>query len=86
VVREEIGYAKTAYGARADLTRRFTPRYEAGVFLEAAAVTVESLGIDPLELGPPDYLITSVGLTQTLDFRDNALNPGAASSRPLRST
>jgi outer membrane protein assembly factor BamA len=76
VARDEIGYAKTAYGARADLTRKFTPKYEAGVFLEGATVTVETLGIDPLELGPPDYLITTVGLTQTLDFRDNALNPG----------
>jgi outer membrane protein assembly complex protein YaeT len=76
VSREEIGYARVAHGARIDVNRKITKQYEAGVFAEVATVTLESLGIDPLELGPPSYFISTVGVTQSLDFRDNALNPG----------
>ncbi|HEX8312651.1 MAG TPA: outer membrane protein assembly factor BamA [Chthoniobacteraceae bacterium] len=76
VARDEIGYSRNTYGARIELSRRITSRYEAGVFLEQSATTVESLGIDPLELGPTSYALSIAGITQTLDYRDNALNPG----------
>ena len=75
VAREEIGYNRNAYGARIDLTRKLTSRYEIGMFAEQSIATIESLGIDPLELGPTSYALTNVGITQILDYRDNALNP-----------
>jgi outer membrane protein assembly factor BamA len=74
--REEIGYSRTTYGARIDLTRKITARYEVGIFLEQSVTTVETLGIDPLELGPTEYALSTVGITQVLDYRDNATNPG----------
>jgi outer membrane protein assembly factor BamA len=75
VAREEIGYSRTTYGARIEVSRKITSKYEVGVFLEQSSTTVESLGIDPLELGPTSYALSIAGITQTLDYRDNALNP-----------
>ena len=74
--REEEGYEKDAFGARIDLTRKALAHLDLGAFIEGAAVTVTPLTIDPLLLGPLDYQITTVGLTQNTDFRNDPINPG----------
>ncbi|MEA3210065.1 MAG: outer membrane protein insertion porin family [Chthoniobacter sp.] len=79
VSREELGYSKSEVGGRLDLTRRIMPHLELGVFVEHANVKVTdvepALAADPQRLGPTDYAITSLGVTQLSDYRDNPLNP-----------
>jgi outer membrane protein insertion porin family len=74
-VREEEGYEKVAQGARFDFSRKVTPRWQVSAFVEASNASISSVEIAPELLGPPDYFFTAVGLSQTLDFRDDALNP-----------
>lgn len=75
VAREEIGYKKNSVGGRVDLQRRVMPHLELGAFIEQEAATIESVGIDPLLIGPLDYTLSSFGLTQTTDYRDSEVNP-----------
>ncbi len=74
-LRDEIGYSKTTQGLRLDLTRHFTPHWEAGGYVVGEATKIRKLSIDPRLVGPKDYTLAAVGLTQTLDFRDDPLNP-----------
>jgi len=74
--RDEDGYSKNAIGARTDLTRKLTPHLELGVFAEVAKYNVTSNGISEDLLGPLDYTVGSVGLTQNSDFRNDPINPG----------
>jgi outer membrane protein insertion porin family len=73
--REERGYTRTASGGRVDLSRKITPRWTAGAFVEAAHSELESTGIDEELLGPMNYILGAGGLTSTLDYRDDPLNP-----------
>ncbi len=79
VKREEIGYTKSELGARVDLQRKVLPHLELGIFAEGADVQITdvdpTLAADPRRLGPTDYVITSIGVTQLTDFRDNPINP-----------
>ncbi|MDP9291723.1 MAG: outer membrane protein assembly factor, partial [Verrucomicrobiota bacterium] len=75
IVSEDFdGYSKLETGLRAELLRKITKKFEIGAFAWAREVEVNPTGIDPLELGPTSYLVNSVGLTQTLDLRDTAVN------------
>jgi outer membrane protein assembly complex protein YaeT len=69
------GYSKFELGARVELTRKITKKYEAGLILSARHVEVTSTDIDPLLIGPTNYFVSSIGLTHTLDLRDNPVNP-----------
>jgi outer membrane protein insertion porin family len=73
--REEDGYSKKALGLRFDLTRKAMKHLELGAFLEGASVKVTNSTIDPLLLGPLDYQLATIGLTQTTDFRNDPINP-----------
>jgi outer membrane protein assembly complex protein YaeT len=74
-VREEEGYSKNELGARVDVGHRLFKRVEVAVFVQGETVTVSDASIDPALLGPTDYTLTSVGFTQTTDYRDNPINP-----------
>ena len=74
-IRDEDGYSKNEIGWRFDLTRKLLPHLEAGTFIEQQKVTLTTKGIDIAQLGPADYFLTSVGLTASIDFRDNPINP-----------
>lgn len=74
-VRDEEGYSKNEAGARVDVGHRLFKRVEAAVFLQSETVKVSNASIDPALLGPTDYALTSIGVTQTTDFRDNPINP-----------
>ena len=74
-IRDEDGYSKNQVGWRFDLSRRFMPHLEAGAFCEQQNVTLTPNGIDVVELGPMHYFLTSVGLTSSIDYRDDPINP-----------
>ncbi len=69
------GYAKFETGLRLDLTRKITKQYEVGLVFSARHVDVTSSDIDPILLGDTSYLVSSIGITQTLDLRDSKVNP-----------
>ena len=69
------GYTKFEAGARFDLTRKLSKRYEVGLVLTERHVEITDSAIDPQFLGDESYFISSIGFTQTLDLRDNKLNP-----------
>jgi len=74
-VRDELGYSKTTGGLRLELTRRFTPHWEAGGYTMFENTGISSLSIDRSLAGPTNYALTAAGLTQTLDYRDDPMNP-----------
>ena len=73
--RDEIGYSKATEGLRIELARKFTPHWEAGGYAVFETTKISSLSIDPRFAGPQDYVLAAVGLTQTLDYRDDVTNP-----------
>ncbi len=73
--RDEDGYTKHALGARVDLSRKAMRHLELGAFVEGAKIEVTDYTIDPVLLGPLDYQLATVGLTQTTDFRNDPINP-----------
>lgn len=78
VNRQEEGYDKEETGGRIDLGWKVTPRFESGVFLQQSAVKItesEEKPIDPLLLGPTDYTLVSIGLIESIDYRDNQMAP-----------
>lgn len=73
--RDEEGYTKEETGARLDFGWKVTPRLELGIFGLQSKTKITDATIDPLLIGPTDYTFTSIGLTQTLDFRDSPIAP-----------
>ena len=74
-LRDEIGYSKATEGARLELTRKFTPHWEAGGYTVFETTKISKLKIDARLAGPMDYVLAGAGLTQTLDYRDDVTNP-----------
>ncbi len=74
-IRDEDGYSKNEIGWRFDLSRKLLPHLELGAFVEQEKVTLTANGIDLAQLGPTDYFLTSVGLTASIDYRDDPINP-----------
>ena len=77
--RDEFGYSKNEVGGRVDLTRKLMPHLELGVFVEDATVKITNIPSQllaaPELVGPTDYNLTSLGVTQLTDYRDNPINP-----------
>jgi outer membrane protein insertion porin family len=73
--RDELGYEKVGQGARLEFARKIKPRWEASGFIEAANSEITSTQILPEFLGPTSYLLTALGVTTTVDHRDDPLNP-----------
>lgn len=73
--REERGYSKRESGIRADLLRKITKNLELGSFIQAKDVEITESVIGQQYLGLTSYQIATVGLTQSIDYRDNPLNP-----------
>jgi len=69
------GYEKFESGLRLDLTRKLSKQYEIGLVFSARHVDVTSSDIDPILLGDTSYLVSSIGITQSLDLRDSKVNP-----------
>lgn len=73
--RDEIGYSKATEGLRLELTRKFTPHWEAGGYTVFETTKISKLEIERRLAGPQNYVLAGVGLTQTLDYRDDVTNP-----------
>jgi outer membrane protein insertion porin family len=67
------GYSKFELGDRVELSHHFTKQYEMGLVFSARHVDITSASIADRFLGPMSYFVDSIGYTQTLDLRQNAL-------------
>src|SRR6266513_2217433 len=66
------GYSKFELGGRFDLTRKITKYDEAGLTFAVRHVKITNDGIKPEFLvGQTDYLVNTLGLTNTLDMRES---------------
>ena len=73
--RDEEGYSHKGAGLRLEASRKLTSRWEVSGFTEFGYTTVSPVEIDPTLLGPLDYTLAAVGVTQKFDYRDDPLNP-----------
>jgi outer membrane protein assembly complex protein YaeT len=71
------GYTKFELGGRFELSRKITKYDEAALIFSVRRVKITDSEIRPdFLLGPTTYLVNSVGLTNTLDFRESPnVNP-----------
>src|SRR5262245_9611176 len=71
------GYTKFELGGRFELSRKFTKNEEASLTFAARHVNITNSEIRPsFLLGPDEYQVNTIGLTNTLDFRDSPyVNP-----------
>jgi outer membrane protein insertion porin family len=65
------GYSKFELGGRFELTRKITKYDEAGLIFAVRHVKITSDGIKSEFLGTTDYLVNTLGLTNTLDMRES---------------
>jgi outer membrane protein insertion porin family len=65
------GYSKFELGGRLELTRKLTKHDEAGLILALRDVKITSEGIKSEFLGSKNYLVNTVGLTNTFDMRES---------------
>jgi outer membrane protein insertion porin family len=69
-------YSIQTYYTRATLVKTFRKGIDTGLFAEAKQAALDSVIITPASLvGPTNYQLITVGLTQTFDFRDSPTNP-----------
>src|SRR5437773_2086446 len=71
------GYSKFELGGRFELNRKITKYDEAGLTVSVRHVKITDSEIKPaFLLGPKDYLVNTVGLTNTVDMRQSPyVNP-----------
>jgi outer membrane protein insertion porin family len=76
VTRDEEGYTKQDLGFETNLSRRIGRNWRFGAFLRAEHTKLSEVLIEPFALiGPDEYAVYSVGLTQTFDRRNNRALP-----------
>ncbi len=74
--KDNDGYSKIEYGFQPSLARSITKHWEVSAFLLAKQVAITSSTIVPRDLlGQEKYLANSIGISSTLDYRNNAANP-----------
>src|SRR5438477_3947846 len=71
------GYSKFELGGRAELSRKITKNDEAALIFSVRHVKITDSEIRPsFLLGPEDYQVDTIGLTNTLDLRESPyVNP-----------
>jgi outer membrane protein assembly factor BamA len=75
-LKDLIGYSIQKYYARMLFTKAFRKEIKTGLFFEAKQADVSSIVITPESLvGPTNYQLITLGLTQTFDYRDSPTNP-----------
>ena len=65
------GYSKFDLGGRLELTRKITKYDEAGLIFSVRHVEIISADIKPRFLGDQNYLVNTLGFTNTLDMRES---------------
>lgn len=70
------GYVSMQTGVRAELIRKINKNVEFGFFVQAKDVQITESAIVTSYLGPENYQIATIGLTQSFDYREeSAVNP-----------
>lgn len=69
------GYKKLEAGIGAELVWIVNDHYGMRFYGEAITARTDNNGLPDSELGYKDYNVARFGLTQRIDFRDNAVNP-----------
>lgn len=69
------GYEKQEIGGLLEIARPITKQLRVSAFLLTQKDTIKKLEIDPLNAGPLDYASNSLGVTASLDLRDNPVSP-----------
>lgn len=70
------GYSKNEIGFRPTLLRAITDNWEVSAFVSARYVQTRDIEIKPVSLvGLQDYSVFSIGISQTLDYRNNVALP-----------
>ena len=67
------GYSKFELGGRLELTREISKHDEAGLIFAVRHVDITSAGIKPVFLGDQNYLVNTLGFTNTFDPRESPL-------------
>src|SRR5881409_2985378 len=65
------GYSKFDLGGRLELTRKITKQDEAGLIFSVRHEKIISADIKPVFLGDQNYLVNTLGFTNTLDMRES---------------
>ena len=74
--KQLVAYSIQNYYARVRLTKTYRKGIQTVAFLQAKEADVSSIEITPASLvGPTNYQLVTVGLSQTFDFRDSPTNP-----------
>lgn len=74
--RRLVGYTKQELGFRPEVARKITRQWEVAAFALIKNVDLTEVLIEPrAEVGQERYLVASVGVSQTLDFRNNPTLP-----------
>ncbi len=76
-IKDLVGYSVQDYYARLRLTKTFKQRHpNSRFFPKRKQANISSIIIKPQALaGPTSYQLVTLGLSQTLDFRDSPINP-----------
>lgn len=69
------GYEKEEVRGLLEIARPITKQLRVSAFLLTQKDTISNLEIDPLNAGPLDYATNSLGVTASLDLRDNPVSP-----------
>ena len=73
--RLELGYDKREAGIRGELSRKLTPTLQVAAYGQTRTVEITNADIAQINLGKTAYQIGTVGISATLDRRDDALHP-----------
>ena len=74
--RRLVGYTKQELGFQPTLARKIGKHWEVSAFVLAKTVTIDDVLIEPESLvGSRRYSVGSIGISQTVDFRNNATLP-----------
>jgi outer membrane protein insertion porin family len=74
--KQLVAYSIQNYYARVRLTKTYRKGIQTAAFLQAKEADVSSIEITPASLvGPTNYQLITVGVSQTFDFRDSPTNP-----------
>lgn len=69
------GYDKLEFGLGAELVWTINDHYSLRFYGDTITARTSSAGLPDSELGYKDYNVGRLGISQRLDFRDNAVNP-----------
>ncbi len=68
-------YDKSEVGVLAEIVRPITKKVKVSVFAQSKEVNITSFSIDPVNVGKQAYVTDQLGVTATVDLRDNPVSP-----------